>query len=190
MMCRIDLRPSMRTLPRYALAAALSLVAAASLAVGCGNEEELDVKEGEPVEVGELRFNVQLTRFLNPTDVEDRDYLVERQPAPPGREYLGVFVEIENEGDSAVRPPAGMEVLDTQDNVYRPLPNRSLYGLNLTAPIPPGGEVPAPDTTAASGPIQGSMILFLVSEDVTENRPLELEIPNPGGETARIELDI
>ena len=43
---------------------------------GCGGEEELhEAEEGVPIGVGDLEFNVQFTRFLNPTDAEDSEYL-------------------------------------------------------------------------------------------------------------------
>ena len=34
------------------------------------------------------------------------------------------------------------------------------------------------------------MVLFLIDTAATENRPLELEIPGPDGETGTVELDI
>ena len=38
--------------------------------------------------------------------------------------------------------------------------------------------------------IGGALLLFDVEQEVTENRPLELEIPLEDGETGIIELDI
>ena len=49
--------------------------------------------------------------------------------------------------------------------------------------------IPTPDSVAADGPTQGSMLLFLLSSDVSENRPLDLEIDSQG-ETAKIKLDL
>jgi hypothetical protein len=34
------------------------------------------------------------------------------------------------------------------------------------------------------------MLLYLLDEAATENRPLELEISGPDGETAHVELDL
>ena len=85
---------------------ALAAVAALTLALGvaaCGAEEEEGrVVEGEPIELGDLRFNVQLTRFLNPNDVEDAEYVEGLSPPPLGEDYLGVFMEVENEGDGSI----------------------------------------------------------------------------------------
>jgi hypothetical protein len=179
----------MRRLSLLGLAALL--LAAAPLMAGCGeDEEELDVIEGEPVELGALLYNVQLTRFLNASDPEDAAYLEGQPQAPPRQEYLAVFMTIDNESESTAQLPDEMTIRDTRDNTYRPLESESVYALRLGAGVPAGEEVPAPDTPAASGPISGAMVLFLVNRTVTENRPIELEIPSSGGEEARVELDI
>jgi hypothetical protein len=175
-----------------ALAVALSLAALLVGAAGCGEEEKKDVVEGEPLELGELRFNVQLTRFLNPSDQEDAAYLEGQQvPPPAGQDYLGVFVEIDNEGDRDERIPAAtdLSVVDTTGQAFEAVDSSSQFALELGGNIDPHSEVPAPDTPAASGPTQGSIVLFLVSSGIGENRPLELEIDHQG-EDATVELDI
>jgi hypothetical protein len=179
----------MRPRVRAALALAAILAAGALAAGGCGEEEELHVDEGEPVELGEVRYNVQITRFLNPTDPEDTAYL-EGEPKPkPGEAYLGVFMTIDNEGDEPAKIPEEFEVVDTRDNRYHPVETDNPFALVPGSEVGPGEEVPAPDTPAAAGPIKGAMLLFLVPETAAENRPLELEIPTPEA-TGRVELDI
>jgi len=157
---------------------------------GCGaDEEDLSVVEGEPVELGDLRYNVQITRFLNPDDAEDVAYL-EGEPDPtPQKAYLAVFMTVENEGDDTLDVSGDFRVVDTRDNTYKPVPSDSAYALDPGTPVGPGEDLPAPDTPAASGPIKGAMVLFLVDQVVTENRPLELEIPSSSGD-GRVELDI
>jgi hypothetical protein len=183
-----------------ALACALAALALTLGAAACGTEEETElvdgkevafVVEGEPIELGDLRFNVQITRFLNPNDTEDSEYL-EGLPEPPsGKDYLAVFMEIENEGDEDLRLPNAeeMEILDTTGAVYEPVEAESLFGLDLGGVIPAGETAPATDSAAASGPVQGAFVLFLVDTAVSENRPLELEIL-ADGEEGVIELDI
>jgi hypothetical protein len=167
----------------------LSLAAAIPLAA-CGEEEELEVREGEPVELGDVSYNVQITRPLNPYDREDADYLLGQPPPSADQEYLGVFIRIENEGDTAVTIPEGFEIHDTQGKTYESLSSESLYALELGDTIEPDGVVPVPDSTAAAGPIKGSMILFLIDRVSTDNRPIELEIPAESGEPGVVELDI
>jgi hypothetical protein len=176
-----------------ALAVALSLAVALVGAGGCGlDEAEKHVVEGEPLELDELKINLQITRFLNPSDAEDRDYLVGQQlPPPAGQDYLGVFIEIDNEGDDEARLPtaADLSVVDTTGAAYEPLESDSPFALDLGGTIASHSEVPAPDTPAASGPTQGSIVLFLVPSNIGENRPLELEITYRG-EDGTIELDL
>ena len=51
-------------------------------------------------------------------------------------------------------------------------------------------QLPQPESTAANGPIQGSMVLFLISQAATEDRPLTLDIHSPSGPVGEVELDI
>lgn len=174
------------------LALSVALAAPAALLAGCGDEEEEGeaLVEGEPVEVGDLSYNVQLTRFLNPGDPEDASYLAGQPPAPEGRQYLGVFMTVENEGSEPARVPTEMDLSDTRGEPYEPVRSRSEYAVDFGASLAPGEELPQPGTTAAAGPIKGSMVLFLVPEDMTENRPVELIIPGEKKEFAKVELDI
>ncbi len=159
--------------------------------VACGGgEEELEVVEGEPIELGPLRYNVQITRFLNPRDAEDDGYLIGQPEAGEGNTYLGVFLTIDNESDDTQIVPAEFELRDTRDNTFSPTPSESPFALQLGEPIPPGGEVPEPGSPAASGPIKGAMLLFLIEEPIAENRPLKLEIPSSEGPSGSVELDI
>jgi hypothetical protein len=172
-----------------ALVAALGLGAAA----GCGEEETAEVVEGEPLELGELAINVQLTRFLNPDDREDREYLEGQQsPPPPGKDYLAVFMDIENESDETQRIPSAdkIHVVDTTGETYEPLPSDTVFALALGGTLGPHEELPLEDTAAQSGPTQGSIVLFLVDASVGENRPLELEFLGGKEVEGRVELDI
>ncbi|HKJ37056.1 MAG TPA: hypothetical protein VKA36_10850 [Solirubrobacterales bacterium] len=176
-------------------AAKLLLIALALFSLGalaaCGNEEEeLHTEEGEPLELGELRYNVQITRFLNPDSVEDAAYLRGEPPPPAGKDYLAVFIRIQNEGEEGERIPLTFPVKNGREEEFQALPIDNPFALDLGTEIPAGGQLPAIDSPAASGTIKGSMLLYLIDEAATENRPLELEIDAPDGETGTIELDI
>lgn len=175
---------------RRAIAAAIC--AALIVSVGaCGEEETTHVVEGEPIELGDLEINVQLTRFLNPSDPEDSQYL-ERQAPPPGDEnYLAVFMTVENTGDQTVPIPAAedFEVADTTGASFEAVQSNSVFALPFGEELGAGKLVPGPDTAAAAGPIQGSFVLFLVSLRAAENRPLELDI-TADGEKGTVELDL
>ena len=148
--------------------------------------------EGEPLDLGELVYNVEITRFLNPDNVEDANYLEGQPPAPPGSNYLGVFIRIKNDGSELATVPTEFTIRDTRGNTFDALETDSPFALVPGSVIPPDGEVPAFDTPARSGPIKGAMLLFLLTEEAAQNRPIQLEIPGPGAdaETGTIDLDL
>lgn len=172
------------------LLAALAALALPFALGACGVSEGTDVSEGQPVQLGELQYNVVFSRLLNPNDVEDADYLV-GQPAPqPDQLYLGVFVQILNkskQGPLAI--PSGWTITDTGGNNYHPLPSDSPYALKLGDQIGPEDQAPALDSTPQVGPIEGALVLFSIPDAATELRPLTLSIPGSGG-PAEVELDI
>lgn len=192
------LAPSMRRLrlPITSLAAALALAGALA---ACGESDpagvggtslvEEEAVEGEPLELGELGYNVGLTRFLNPDDPEDAEYLVGLPPAEPGTSYLGVFMVIENHSSEPQPSADSYVVADTLHNEFELVESESPYALDVGAEVPGEGQLPLPNTTAATGPNQGSLLIFEVSDDVSENRPLVLEVESAEG-SGGITLDI
>ena len=175
--------------PLAALFATLLLVAAV-LVAGCGPDAVgSEGKEGEPVEVADLQYNVQITRFLNPDDNEDAEYLVGQPPAPAGKAYLGVFLVIDNQTDQLQPSADSYTVTDTLKNEYQPIDSDSPYALEIGADVPPNEQLPLPDTTPYAGFNKGSLLIFEVDEAVSENRPLRLEIEG-SGDSGELMLDI
>jgi hypothetical protein len=175
-------------------ALALAFVLALMLVgvAGCGEDVGHEADEGVPIKLGELEFNVQETRYLNPSQADDKEYLQGQQrPIPAGKSYLGVFLTIHNDGDTRLRLPTESEVsvTDTTGAAYEALPSDTEFAAPLGTEIAAGADVPAPGTAAASGPVQGALVLFLVDQAVDENRPLKLELEYEG-ETGEIVLDI
>jgi hypothetical protein len=182
----------MRPGHKGALALAFVLALALLGVAGCGNKLGKEADEGVPIQLGDLKINVQETRFLNPGQPDDREYLAGQQlPTPAGKSYLGVFLTMNNEGDSQIRLPtnAQVSVTDTTGAAYQSIPSHTDFAAPLGAPLAGGGDIPGPGTAAANGPTQGALVLFLVDEGVSENRPLKLEIQFQG-ETGEITLDI
>jgi hypothetical protein len=174
-----------------ALLLLVAALAGALLASGCGAEEEEEEvgREGEPFEVGELVYNIQITRFLNPDSQEDATYLEGAPPLGPGQQYLAVFMTVENEGEEANVVPDPLKVVDTRGTIYEQLNIDNPFALIPGTPVEPDEQLPLSETAAANGPIKGAMALFILDEESIENRPLELEIPGPG-EVGHVELDI
>jgi hypothetical protein len=177
--------------PRAALIAALALLALvpATVLSACGAEEEEEGVEGLPLEVGELEYNVQITRFLNPDDTEDAEYLVGQPPAERGSSYLGVFMVIKNHSEEALPSASDYTVVDTVGNEFEIAESESPYALEVGAEVPAEGEIPIPNTTAATGPNHGSLLIFPVLDVVSDNRPLKLEIETAEG-VGEVILDI
>ena len=142
------------------------------------------------MKLGELLYNVQISRFLNPRDQEDEAYMAGRPPPANDKLYLGVFMLIENESDTPQHVPDDFTVVDTEGTEFSPIPSNSLFALELGGAVAGNEQLPEPETTAANGPIEGAMLLYLIDEAATEDRPLVLEIPSPGGEVGEVELDI
>jgi hypothetical protein len=178
------------------LALCLALLGGGLLACGSGDEEaeeERHAVEGEALELGPLGFNVQNTRFLNPNLADDSVYLAGLEPAPAGQEYLGVFLLVENDSDEEQSFSSDFELVNARDVAVESVELESPFALESEfgrTTVAPRGEVPARETPARSGPVQGALVLFLIDQADTEYRPLELEITGPGGETGSVELDI
>jgi hypothetical protein len=172
------------------LLAALALSALVLGVSACGYEShEKDVAEGEPVQLGELNYNVIFSRYLNPNDNEDAAYLV-GQPAPPeGSTYFGVFFEVQNESDEPQTLADSLTITDADHQTYDALPTESLYALPFGGEVEPQEQIPVLDSTPQQGPIEGSLALFLLPAEASDNRPLTMEIPGPDG-PAEVKLDL
>jgi hypothetical protein len=173
------------------LLAALALAALVVGASACGySSDSKDVVEGEPVELGELSFNVTFSRFLNPNDNEDSAYLVGQKPAPEGSSYFGLFFEVQNESDEPQTLPSTLTITDADHTSHEVLPSESLYALELGGEVESQEQVPVLDSTPDMGPIEGSVAIFLIPAEASENRPLTLHIPGADGEDAKVQLDL
>src|SRR4051812_12174873 len=92
---------------RRTLAAVLSL--ALVLALGaCGNKQSKTLKaetEGIYIDLGSLKYQVEISRPLNAADIEDREYLrgVSDQLGPQDV-WFAVFVRVQNESGKPQKP--------------------------------------------------------------------------------------
>jgi hypothetical protein len=152
--------------------------------------------EGTYLELGGLKYQVQISRQLNQTDAEDRGYLIGLpsgvQPAP-GEIWFAVFMRVQNDGNRPAKAVSDYTITDTQGNTFRPVPldknNVFAYRPRL---LQPGDLIPLPDSAAAVDPIQGSLILFKLKTDDLQNRPLVLHMSEGGasGQSASVEIDL
>jgi hypothetical protein len=170
--------------------ALLALVLAALALSACGYEShEKEVVEGEPVTLGELKYNVIFSRFLNPDDNEDSAYLVGQPTPPPGSAYFGVFFEVQNESEEPQTLAEHFTIHDADRQRFEAIESESLYALPFGGEVESQEQIPVLDSTPETGPIEGSLVLFELPASASENRPLTLEIPGPGG-PAEVTLDL
>lgn len=170
--------------------AALLLIAVGVSACGWENDSK-SVAEGESVELGELKYIVTFSRYLNPNDTEDAAYLVGQEEAPKGETYFGVFFEVQNESDEPQFLPSSVSITDVDDNEYESLESESIFAFPFDGEVESEEQIPRLDTPAQQGPIEGALTLFLLPEEASENRPLTLHIPGTEGEEeAEVTLDL
>jgi hypothetical protein len=172
------------------LLAALALTAAAFAFSACGYESDSkEVVEGEPVELGDLHYNVVFSRFLNPNDNEDSAYLVGQKEPPAGSAYFGIFLEVQNKTEESQELADSFTISDADHETFEAIPSESLYALPLGGEVESQEQVPILDSTPQQGPIEGSLVLFELPASASENRPLTLSIPGPEG-PAKVTLDL
>jgi hypothetical protein len=172
------------------LLAALVPVAIAVTFSACGYENESkDVVEGEVVKLGELKYQVIFSRFLNPNDNEDAAYLVGQPPPPKGSTYFGVFLEVQNKSEETQKLADSFKITDAGNQTFEAIPSESLYAFPTGGEVEPQEPIPPPDSTPQQGPIEGSLVLFQLPSSASENRPLTLSIGSPEG-PGKVTLDL
>ena len=183
-------------LPRPKAATLAALFAGVAVLAGCGENPRPDnaSREGLPETVGEIEYNVYITRELNLRDVEDKGYWQEGEEAPPGFALYGVFLEacnLADEGGEEILTADEFFIEDTQGGRFQPLPmdEENIFAYKAE---PLGGQdcIPEEGTLARSSPTNGSLLIFELPLETLENRPLQLIITAPDGDEGRVELDI
>jgi hypothetical protein len=195
-------RPRALTAVLAAFALALSL-SACGLTGGFGNEGPehgtLDSISGPYINFrNDLTYQVEISRFLNPYDIEDQAYLrgipAGTPPLGPKEQWFAIFIRIQNETKQSHLSASQFKMIDTEGNSYSPIPLNP--GVNDFAYAPgvvqPKAVVPTPSSIAAQGDIVGVELLFRVPPSFFYNRPVTLEITSPIApvKTKMVDLDI
>jgi len=185
--------------PRPRLIAALVLVALAAGLAACGNKQDVVTEaktEGVYLDVGNLVYQVQISRELNPAQPDDKTYLSGIPPAlrglSPAQAYFAVFLRVWNESDATHPAASDFDIVDTLGKRYTPIPLSHINPFAYRAlTLKPDGQIPIVDSVAAQGAIQGSVLVFKVDIASYQNRPLKLHIKPPGGGSEGIvDLDV
>lgn len=164
---------------------------------GCGRTLKYTTSgdtEGVVLDVGSLRYQVQISRQLNPSDIEDRGYLVGvpgAQSLPPGQLWFAVFVRVKNEGHAPHPAASTFDISDTRGNVYKPVPigTDNVYAYHASL-VRGNGQIPDISSVAGTSPIGGAELLFKLPVASLDNRPLVLHITQPGGTPAEAIVDL
>jgi hypothetical protein len=169
---------------RRTLAVALSLALVASLSA-CGNKQDKTLTaetEGIYIDLGELKYQVQISRPLNAADIEDRDFVRGvSDKLGPEDVWFAVFVRVQNESSKTQKPATQFDITDTEEHQFNPVSidtNINLFAYN-PVPLEGKGMLPNIDATAAQNSINGELLLFKMPRTTLDNRPLELKIHNP-----------
>ena len=178
----------------------LALAAALALA-GCGNKIEVRTvgeTEGLYIDIGELKYQVQISRIINPDDIEDRNY-ISGLPAgtlPPKADeaWFGVWLRVQNTSsdEATIDPATEFEIVDTQENSFEPLELEGNPFAYAPEPLGPNAVLPNSESPAGQGPIQGSLLLFKLTTETLQNRPLEFKITSPENpdDVGIVDLDV
>jgi hypothetical protein len=170
--------------------AALMLVVLALGVAACGSGDPREVEEGEVVKIGGLKYSVIFSRYLNPNDNEDAAYLKGLEPAQNEHNYFGVFLQVKNPTHETLGVANELTITDADGQKFEAVENESEYAFPFGAKVTENEWIPELDTPASSGPIQGSVVIFEVPEEVSADRPLLLHIPGPPDEAGIVKLDL
>jgi hypothetical protein len=194
---------------RALILSALGLVLVLAFAA-CGNKKETVVEaenEGIYVDIAGLTYQVQVSRELNPRDIEDQAYLKGLPPGTPplkpSESWFGVFVKVWNEGDEPAQAAQEFRVVDTQYRDGQPceVANGCFAPVDLdtninqfayaSTQVDPGEQYPPPSSTSYEGVIGGSVLVFRIPYASYDNRPLELLFKSASSATeGGVRLDI
>jgi hypothetical protein len=182
------------------LLALLALLTAVIAVAGCGGSESGEqasatTNEGLYLELNGLKYQVQMSRYLNPHDAEDSAYL---RGLPQGTRlgkdeiWFGVFMRVENDGGKTGTATSDFQITDTEKNTFRPVPLDSKRNDFVYRPLKlePTAILPSANSIAGQGVIQGSLVLFKLKEADLQNRPLTLRIGPESGPSTEVELDL
>ncbi len=144
----------------------------------------------------DLTYQIQISRYLNPADPEDRSYVqglrAGSPPLAPDEQWFVVFIRVSNETKQPHLAAADFRMVDAQGTSYQPVPLDG--GLNSFAyqasTLAPNDVVPPPASAAAENTIQGSELLFRIRRDFFFNRPVVFRITSPVNPQLTREADI
>jgi hypothetical protein len=138
--------------------------------------------EGIYLDVSDLKYQVQMSRQLNPDDVQDKPLLIgipeDEQELGPEEVWFAVAMRVQNETGEGLRPSEHIEIEDTVGQAYEPveLEEENVFAYRSDDLIPAYETYPLLDSPAFDSPARGAVLLFKLTLTGLNNRPLELKI--------------
>ncbi len=138
--------------------------------------------EGIYLDIGDLKYQVQVSRQFNPADEQDRPFLIgipeDQRKLKPEEVWFGVLLRVQNETGEALRPAADIQITDTVEELFKPLTlgEDNVFAYRPDDEIPPKSVMPLPDSPAFDSASRGALVLFKLTLSALNNRPLELKI--------------
>jgi hypothetical protein len=160
-----------------------AIAALLALALGACGDKPATIAHGESeafyVTLGNLQYQVQLSRQLNAAEVGDRDYLVGlpagERTLKPDEVWFGVWLRVYNKSGVTQRSANTFKIVDTRGREYEPVGmapvNRFVY---RPAPVLDQGRLPLPGSAADGTPTSGALLVYKLAVDALDFRPLEL----------------
>ena len=180
----------------------LIFLALATLGLGaCGDDEVETVTKGESeavyVTLGDVQYQVQLSRQLNRFDAGDRDLLAgvpdaERRLAPD-EIWFGVWLRAQN----GTEVPQGLAdefvIKDTIGGEFKPvaMTPESPFAYRPVE-VAPGEVYPVVQSASGQAPTTGALLLFKMPVRTLDFRPLEFEFGSSElpGKASSVRLDV
>lgn len=184
-----------RRVRRLAVLACAGVTALAFTACGkLAHPTNVD-NEGEYVDAGQITYQVQGSRQLNPYAPDDKQFLmgVSAPPLTVGQEWFGIWLWAVNQTAKDATTSDSFDIVDTVGNVYHPIAiDAQVNPFAWTAQtLAPQAVEPAPPTAASQVSPQGGLVLFRLNSTVYSNRPLTLQIFAPGqAKPSTVSLDL
>ena len=179
----------------------LGAIVAAAAVSGCHKEEAYKSakvtsvgSEGTFLQVGKLVYQVQISRAMNPSLIQDHDWLQDipkgTKPPTASEEWFGVWLQVSNETAKPHHRATSLWITDTAGNTYRPikLGTRNLLAYHAGV-SPPHSLYPLHNAIAYRSQTQGVLVLFKLNFGIYQNRPANLHIGRgPGGASVQLDL--
>jgi hypothetical protein len=138
--------------------------------------------EGIYLDVSDLKYQVEMSRQLNPKDTQDKPLLLgipqDELELSAEEVWFAVALRVQNETDEPLMPSDSIEIEDTVGQKYEPieLEEENVFAYRPDDVIPPRETYPLLDSPAFDSPARGAVLLFKLTLTGLNNRPLELKI--------------